>query len=567
MTHIIEKLNRMAEAPGPRPEFDVWLAMGDALGLLRDDAQDDDFLVYASDQGIYIYTVAVPEGAVTPPDIDDLMGWNCDPSSSWGVSVQYFEPRRVWIAPPLEHTDSRALDQGEKLLFARHFEGLLEGKKRYYEVSQKFTHLFDLHLMEEHQAYCRLDDRGDVEEVIRIVEGEARGEVDGATAVTFKRDLLDQYLALTDAVLVRMFDFTRYRPGQFGGWCDDQDRRVRCDGNLHYRLHIEPGRASYARGIQLVRPLTPKDVVIGRFYPGNADERQYASFIAMDWRNGVVREISCAPGATDNYFTKSDLPFELSPAFFNPEVLRKYKADSEKYRLAGRSISCRGAWSLQTYDVNDEGQVHTYLVYLRNLPYEEQLYWKSYNEPPKGPISKRAFKTDFEGEWLLDYDGRNSLLLVVGDLHRDQVPWWTLRSEKLREQLHYPVTLSADEWAEEILHLDQLLVEGFETKWLRVKAQGLSRKPDIKFASLKLVEECLAGTGFAGEDARNVVAPLRELHELRSKVKGHAAGKDAAALRKRILNEHRTYKAHFQALCQRCDESMRAIAEAFGKIG
>jgi hypothetical protein len=60
MTHIIEKLNRMAEAPGPKPEFDVWLAMGDALGLLRDDAQDDDFLFYASDQGTYIYIPARP---------------------------------------------------------------------------------------------------------------------------------------------------------------------------------------------------------------------------------------------------------------------------------------------------------------------------------------------------------------------------------------------------------------------------------------------------------------------------------------------------------------------------
>jgi hypothetical protein len=87
-------------------------------------------------------------------------------------------------------------------------------------------------------------------------------------------------------------------------------------------------------------------------------------------KNGVIREISCAPGATANYFTESDLPFELSPAFFSPEVLRKYKADSDKYSLAGRSISCRCAWSLQTYDVNEAGQVHTYLVYLRNLPYD-----------------------------------------------------------------------------------------------------------------------------------------------------------------------------------------------------
>jgi hypothetical protein len=106
----------------------------------------------------------------------------------------------------------------------------------------------------------------------------------------------------------------------------------------------------------------------------------------------------------------------LSPAFFKPEVLLKYKADSDKYSLAGRSISCRGGWSLQTYDINDAGQVHTYLVYLRNLPHEEQLYWKSYNEKPKRTISNRAFTTDFEGTSHTEYDPVESLKGAVDDL-------------------------------------------------------------------------------------------------------------------------------------------------------
>jgi hypothetical protein len=71
--------------------------------------------------------------------------------------------------------------------------------------------------------------------------------------------------------------------------------------------------------------------------------------------------------------------------------------------------------------------------------------------------------------------------------------------------------------------------------------------------------------GFAEEDARSMAAPLKELHGLRSKVKGHATGEDAAAIRKRILREHRSYKAHFQHLCRRCDESIRTMTEAFGK--
>jgi hypothetical protein len=114
-----------------------------------------------------------------------------------------------------------------------------------------------------------------------------------------------------------------------------------------------------------------------------SEEKQYASFITHDWRHDEIREISCAPGATASYFDDSDLPFEISPVFFKPEVLLRYKADRDKYSFSGRSIYCRGSWSLETFDINDAGQVHTYIRYLGYLPYEEQLYWRSYNEPPE----------------------------------------------------------------------------------------------------------------------------------------------------------------------------------------
>ncbi len=80
-----------------------------------------------------------------------------------------------------------------------------------------------------------------------------------------------------------------------------------------------------------------------------------------------------------------------------------------------------------------------------------------------------------------------------------------------------------------------MLVEGFETKWLRDMAIALGRDPDRKFQSLKLIEECLMGLGFAEADARNVTAPMHKLHFLRSKLKGHAPGDEVPAIRREIL--------------------------------
>lgn len=278
----------------------------------------------------------------------------------------------------------------------------------------------------------------------------------------------------------------------------------------------------------------------------------------------MVREISSAPGATANYFTKSDLPFETSPAFFRPEVLLKYKSDAEKYTLQSRSIACRGGWSLQTFDVNDAGQVHTYIVYLRSLPYKEQLHWKAYNEKPKASISRRAFATDFEGQWFNEYDALSSLQEILHQWYSSRVPWWTLRTEKLIDVVHYPVTASHDEWSDELLRLDQLVVEGFDRKWLRKQAGELGRTPDANFGSLKMIDECLLGLGFEPGDAASVTAPLKELHDLRSKMKGHAAGAEAGTIRKQSLKEHGTLAAHFKKLCERCDESIRTIGTALG---
>ncbi len=468
------------------------------------------------------------------------------------------------ISPPLAHAGSKTLACGEQLVFSRSFDGRV-GEKSYFEILQKFAHLFDLHFVPERKSYCRLDRRGDIEDVIRIVS-RPKGVEDifGETVITFDRELLDRYLAFTDSVLIRTFDFTRFRPGEFRGWPQSQETQQVLDVDLYYRSLIALGHGSFIRGFQIVRSQISKEMLFNPFGDKEQGEREYASFIAYDWKNGVIAEISCAPNRTANYFIDSELPHELSPAFFRPEVLLKYKSDSEKYRLQDRSISCRGTWHLQTYDINEAGQVHTYLAYLRSLPYEEQLYWKAYNEPPKGPISKRAVKTDFEGKWDLEYDPLSSLRTALLELTREGVRWWTLRSAKLPDQVHYPATSSADEWSNEILHLDQLVVEGFDEPWLRKTAQSVGRTLEPKFRSVKLVEECLIGLGFEEEHALQITEPFRNLHNMRSKLKGHAAGEDAAKIRQAALAGYGTYRAHFRSLCERCDKSIRTLSEAFG---
>jgi hypothetical protein len=264
-----------------------------------------------------------------------------------------------------------------------------------------------------------------------------------------------------------------------------------------------------------------------------------------------------------NYFTKSTLPFEITPAFFRPEVLSKYKSDREKYQLQSNSVSCRSAWYLKTFDINEAGQVHTYLIYLSHLPYEEQLHWKQYNEEPKAPLSERAIKIDLEGQFYEKYNPLPSLKSKLSKLDNLNVKWWKLRDINAPNKVHYPYTASKDEWAEEILNLDQLLVEGFEEKYLKTQAKTLNRNSDNKFRSLKLIEECLIGVGFDEDHARQILTPFHEVHNLRSKLKGHTSGQEAEMIRKDSLKKFQSFYKHFEHICAECDESLAIIIEAF----
>jgi hypothetical protein len=420
--------------------------------------------------------------------------------------------------------------------------------------------------MSERNAWCRLDQHGDVEEIVKVIKLENLPEGETGTIVTMNKNLLGEFTSLTNLLLCRMYDFTRYKRGSFSGWGNSKSPiRVGNSSNIFSDLVVYEGYGSYSRGIQVNNINIPKEEIINKVWgrPSSEKSKQYASFIALDWKNNRIAEISCSPSSLANYFTQSDLPFELTPAFFRPEVLLKYKSDRDKYQLEDRSISCRGTWYLETFDINEAGQIHTYLGYLNRLPYEEQLHWKQYNEKPKASLSKRAYATDFEGRWIDGYDALYSLKNKLRQSHKAGVSWWTLRSEATLERVLYPFTLSHDEWADEILNLDQLVIEGFEEKWLQRKARELGRNPDVKLRALKSLEECLIGVGFEEDHAHDLMSPFHDVHNLRSIIKGHASGREATEVRKKALQEFGSFRQHFTDLCARCDESFGVIMEAF----
>lgn len=555
---LLSSLTALAAMPDLKsPEYNAWVDQGDFVDFLKNLKARDEVVLYADSSFYFLYAVAVPTSELEPAPVDDLLMWNCNPCSSWGVWIGYSKGAKepdVGIDAPLANCGAKVLERGEQLLFLRRFDGI-KGDGSYIELSQKVAHILGIHHMADRNAYCRIDENGDVEDVVRIQS------VAGGRLVSIKRPDLEYLLALLKSSYVLLFDSTRYDSANFNGWGKGEETRIILNEEaIYYRFRSNPGRESYLRGFQIISPIL--DEGLRRRLRGEPGEpMRYATFIANDWKNKRVEECSCDPSLLGNYFVSSDLPYETSPAFFRPEVLLKYKQDPDKYIIEQRSIHCKGAWFLKSFDINNEGQIHAYLCDLNKLPYSEQLYWKSFNEFPKETISNRAFQSDFLAQWSTTPDPLGNLRRRLEELAASETAWWKLKDRRLLERVHYPVTTSQKEWSDELLALNHLVIEGINREYFKARLETSGAKVDPQWGSITLVDKVLECASVNAEKRTAIVDPLKHLQLLRNKMKGHAEGSLANKIRDELIQEFGDLRVHFRKLAERCDKAIALMIE------
>lgn len=554
----------IALATAPGDQDDPWYMNAEqAMQYMTANAESAEVVIYVSAPFLLIVGALAPADNVTHPDGQALQNLSLCTDATWRIQKSWCssEGHRVYIEPPFPEDSGSPLAGGEPLVIRRRLEGVHTGPTP-IEINQKLVHCLDIHYLEERKAYCRLNDNGDIEDVIKILNLAIPDQLEGREVVTILRKDLDSYMALADMALVMKFDFTRYVPGSFNGW-HGATRYNRDEPDLFFHGG-SVSRASFAHGAMVIRPKTTvedQEEAWRKDFDGDPD-REYAVFKIYDRKNDRQIETSCSPEHIVSYFEKSDLPWHISPAFFRAEVLNRFKGDPEKYTLEDRSISCRGAWFLKSYDINNAGQVHAWIWDLSKLPYDEQLYWKAFNEWPKTPISERASRTDIEGDWYTEYQPLDALKRKVHVLDKQRPSWWNPRGEELINSVLAPATDSPKEWGDEIMALDQCLVEGFLDKPLRKVAEEKGRILEPNWRSLKLLNEILVANSISAEGARDILAPLRKLHELRNEIGGHATNEKKAVAIREARTTHGNFRAHFFQLAEGCDQAFVAVMKA-----
>jgi hypothetical protein len=504
-----------------------------------------DVPLYVSAGDYFIYGVFVPEHLLVGDFIADILAWNMNVPRGIGYSVSFgSDGANPSLCDPIDHSCSSIIDKATPTLFLRH----LAGRPPYVEPNQLLTHILDLHQSQEKGTWSSLNKLGELVPLLR-------SEMHEGFVCTLDREALDTFLVVSNTCLVRVIDVTRRDRddpcADAGPPFSDPTREV------FFTPHAVGGDLRYLRGFDIVRPSAETRKRVHLKLQGR-EPREYASFKIQDWKHRRVVEWTTDPERIGNYFVASDLPFGISPVFFKPEILTQYRVDPSRYKVLPDCVTCIGAWSLPYY-VNEEGQVHVYLIDLARLPFEEQLRWKTFNQEPRGPLAQRAITQDFKAEFSEDYDPLLSLLEILEDFPAEDssgnpcAVWalGTLPETRNLDFLGYVVTDSRKELEDQISALVQIVIEGLSRGEINRLADGLGCRDDKQLGSLKQLGKVLDALGIPVETRDLVLVPLIELYGHRSRSVAHRGTGSIAA----------DQKKYFRDTLERCDKAMRTLAE------
>jgi hypothetical protein len=165
-------------------------------------------------------------------------------------------------------------------------------------------------------------------------------------------------------------------------------------------------------------------------------------------------------------------------------------------------IKCGGSWRLEI----DNNHLNKVIVILGDLckclSLKEQKYWRSYNIPPDGHISKTAFLRWKEVQFV---DPEISDLLFKNRFSHFQEDWlnkfgWSLFKDLKNEDSHYLKTLriplieDQKEFDEQVLSLVKVLIDSINEKEIGKEIEKIEKEQGIskldRYLRKKEFREC-----------------------------------------------------------------------------
>ncbi len=438
----------------------------------------------------------------------------------------------------------RSDDEFRRIVIGRDFHGR---KDNYFEISEEFRLFHNLYFDNKKSTFTSFDESGDEIEVIKFSEDE----------ILVRKLFLKSFMAATQMNLLLYFAITRHwaKPEGF------EDDHVSPD--LNYQIFsgssYVDGFTSFVRlqGKKLVKCEAMEECGVPPF----ERPKKFESFVIAGDVDAPV-EFSCNPAHLANYFGANPMaPHHLTPVFFTKDVMQKYYGSSD-YQIDDGLLSRRGAWNLR-FDNHHTSHIAVFLGDLgTDLPYKEQLYWKSFNVVPDGhEISDTNFKRSFLGAWC---DSDSPDLQFKSEFSQLQSAWkarygWDLflpmvaRDEHFFTSIRSMLTNEQAEYDAQVLSLAKVTIDSANVKSLA----ALLENTDAEGKSIVLLGELF--TLLKLNNAEGKTTFLRGVQSVRSSGVAHRKGTQYEKIIVKLDIDTDNYKAEFDLL-------LSSFAKIFSEI-
>ncbi len=493
------------------------LSQATALDELRRDHEWTDLVtVYLSDYGgDHNYGIC---GALVPvAQIDRILSnpfWNVHHGVGIPGAVKHHDGEVEYLSYGVE-------DGVEPLVIARHF---FEMRDDYTEISEEFRLFHRLYHDRKTDEYIKIDDDGN-EDLVAVVE---------PNRVRIRLKEIRQFLAVKAMYLSIQFDrreHSKYSLEELG-LTEGGDRKrddLVCWALDHGRLGVGSDNSTLSRlvGKRLITPL-PKSKSGFWGFAEELKEKHLEFIIGVD-ENGDEMSFTSNPDALANYFgANPEAPHYLTLVYFRKEVLDKYYQQPGKYSVGNSLLSCGSLWCMPL-DNDHDTKVCAWLGDLgQNLPYAEQLHWRSCNIPPQGSVSKTYHQRQILN-MATDSDRPEHLFKRrYHELQKacDECLGWPLLLPLDPEDKHHlqsmrvPATDEQGVFDNLVLGLTKILIDSLNEKQLK---KLLSAEQASLEGGIARLEAVLLSRSFTG--AADHVSFLRRLQDLRSSAAAHRKGR------------------------------------------
>jgi hypothetical protein len=145
MTNPVNALRQMSMPPTEEASFNTWLQLADAIAFLKENIRDDQFVLYANLPNAYMHAMLVPSECLAPPNVNDLMSWNCSAYSGW-----------AWLLLFIRHLlllYRRLFDEARKIVSPLRTLHALRSKLKGHAVGQSTQTQLRQQALNEHGSY------------------------------------------------------------------------------------------------------------------------------------------------------------------------------------------------------------------------------------------------------------------------------------------------------------------------------------------------------------------------------------------------------------------------------